>query len=209
MWKQLWNFVSGNASSVVEKVEDAVDEYFYTDEEKSRDKEGIEEKRNQFKAKMAEITKELTESQSNFKLEIERLIAEREQRIHDTYRAEMSTSKDIILAELNQSDKYTKRARPTVIYVGLIFVFMEMLGIRIAVLEYSEASTAVVESSTTILTSFLYMWGTVVGAYAVGRTVEKRGISNTITKLATGNHPGNSDQLAKSIEDKVKETIKW
>lgn len=209
MWKDLWNFVTGNAASVVEKVEGAVDDYFYTDEEKARDKEGIEEKRNLFKQKMSLITKELVESQSNFKLEVENIIHEREKQIHETYRTEINASKDVVLAELKQSDLYTKRARPTVIYVGLIFVLLEIFGLRIAVLNYNDASDEIVKSSTAILESFLYMWGAVAGAYALGRTAEKRGISNAVTQLATGTKSPDSEKFAKSIEDKVKEKIAW
>jgi len=209
MWKELWNFISGNAASVVVQVESAVDDYFYTDEEIARDKEGIEEKRNKFKEKMSEITKELTESQSNFKLEVERLISEREKQIHETYRSEINASKDVIIAELKQSDLFTKRARPTVVYAGLIFVLLEIFGLRIAVLNFNHASPEIIKSSTEILNAFLYMWGAVAGAYALGRTAEKRGISNMITTMATGNKIPNSDQIAKTIEDKVKEKITW
>ncbi len=35
MWNQIWGFVTGNAASVVEQVESAVDDYFYTDEERA------------------------------------------------------------------------------------------------------------------------------------------------------------------------------
>lgn len=213
MWKQLWNFVTGNAASVVEKVEGAVDDYFYTDEEKASDEKGLEEKKQKFKERMAEITKELTETQSSFKLEVERLISEREERIHDTYRAEINASKDIIIAELKQSDNYTKRARPTVIYAGLIIIFLEIFGVRIwtlnEILAGKDYADSIIASSTEILSAFLYMWGAVAGAYALGRTAEKRGISNTVTQLATGNKTPSADAMAKSIEDKVKEKIKW
>lgn len=209
MWKQLWNFVTGNAASVVEQVESAVDDYFYTDEEKSRDSAGIEEKRNKFKAKMAEITKQLSESEQNFKIEIEKVISEREKQIHDTYRSEINASKEIIIAELRQSDLYTKRARPTVIYAGLVVVLLELFGLRIAVLNYNHASVDIINSSTDILNAFLYMWGAVAGAYALGRTAEKRGISNTVTQLATGNKSLQTDAISKTIEQKVKDKIVW
>lgn len=209
MWNQVWNFITGNASSVVAKVEETFDEYIYTDEEKSKDKDGIEEKRRQFKAKMAEITQELTENQSKFKLELEQIVAEREKQIHETYRAEMSLSKDIIEAELKQSNCYTKSARPTIIYVGLLLVLLEVFGVRLIILDCINAKISIIDSSTEILTSFFYVWGGVVGVYAAGRSVEKRGTSNRITQLATGNQPLNSDQVAKTIEQKVKEKIQW
>ncbi len=43
MISQLWNFISGNGASVIAKVESAVDEYFYTDEEIAKDKNAQQE----------------------------------------------------------------------------------------------------------------------------------------------------------------------
>lgn len=215
MLSKLWNFITGNAASVVEQVESAVDEYFYTDEEKSKDKANIEGKREKFKLKMLEINRQVLQNEQNFKFEVEKIISEREQQIHDTYRAEINASKDVIVAELRQSDLYTKRARPTVIYAGLVFILLELFGIRVAVLQYFQATPAIITSSTDILNSFFYAWGAVTGAYALGRSAEKRGISNTVTQLATGNKSTHTDPvlkndtISKSIEAKVKEKIRW
>jgi len=77
------------------------------------------------------------------------------------------------------------------------------------ILADKEYADSIITSSTEILSAFLYMWGAVAGAYALGRTAEKRGISNTVTQLATGNKTPSADEMAKSIEDKVKEKIKW
>ena len=130
MISQIWNFITGNGASVIAKVESAVDEYFYTDEEIAKDRKAQEEHRNQFKQRMAEISRELTDSQSGFKLELQRLVNDREQQIHETYKHEINASKAVIVAELQQSDNFTKRARPTVIYAGLIFILLEMFGTK-------------------------------------------------------------------------------
>ncbi|USE03013.1 hypothetical protein JKJ11_25605 [Vibrio sp. SCSIO 43133] len=209
MWSQIWGFVTGNAASIVEQVESAVDDYFYTDEEKSRDSVSAQKNRTKFKAQMAAITSQLAQNEQRFKVQLEQLIAEREKQIHDTYQREISASKDVIVAELHQSDLYTKRARPTVIYAGLLFVFLELLGLRVALLSHLEASSVVIESSTAILSAFLYMWGTVAGAYALGRSAEKRGISNSVTRLVTGASKAQSDNSAKTLEQRVKEQITW
>ena len=209
MISQLWNFISGNGASVIAKVESAVDEYFYTDEEIAKDKNAQQESKHKFKQRMAEISQELTDSQSSFKLEVQRLINEREKQIHDTYKHEINASKEIIVAELQQSDNFTKRARPTVIYAGLLFILLEMFGVRIGILNYFNMSPELIDSSTAIFNSFLYMWGAIAGAYALGRSVEKRGISNTVTKLATGSAPQRSKVAAEDIEAKVKRAIKW
>ncbi len=210
MISQIWNFITGNGASVIAKVESAVDEYFYTDEEIAKDKKAQEEHRNQFKQRMAEISRELTDSQSGFKLELQRLINDREKQIHATYKHEINASKAVIVAELQQSDNFTKRARPTVIYAGLIFILLEMFGVRIGILNYFEMSPELIDSSTAIFNSFLYMWGAIAGAYALGRTAEKRGISNTVTRLATGNKKDErTHSAAEDIEARVRRAIKW
>ena len=140
MIAEIWNFITGNGASVIAKVESAVDEYFYTDEEMAKDKKAQAESRNQFKQRMAEISQELTDSQSSFKMDVQRLINDREKQIHDTYKHEINASKEVIVAELQQSDNFTKRARPTVIYAGLLFILLEMFGVRIGILNYCNYS---------------------------------------------------------------------
>lgn len=209
MIAEIWNFITGNGASVIAKVESAVDEYFYTDEEMAKDNKAQAESRNKFKQRMAEISQELTDSQSSFKLEVQRLINDREKQIHDTYKHEINASKEVIVAELQQSDNFTKRARPTVIYAGLLFILLEMFGVRIGILNYFNMSPELIDSSTAIFNSFLYMWGAIAGAYALGRSAEKRGISNTVTKLATGNQSDPTKTAAEDIETRVKRAIKW
>ena len=155
MIAQIWNFITGNGASVIAKVESAVDEYFYTDEEIAKDNKAQAESRNKFKQRMAEISQELTDSQSSFKLDLQRLINDREKQIHDTYKQEINASKEVIVAELQQSDNFTKRARPTVIYAGLLFILLEMFGVRIGILNYFNMSPELIDSSTAIFNSFL------------------------------------------------------
>ena len=82
------------------------------------------------------------------------------------------------MAELQQGDRYTKRARPTVIYVGLLFILLELFGIRHIVLdqlELGENALNIIQGSDAIIKTFLAAWAGVVGVYAVGRSMEKRG----------------------------------
>ncbi len=62
--------------------------------------------------------------EEQFKLELERLLQQRDSEIEQTIRAELSAKERILVAELQQGDAYTKRARPTVVYVGLGFILL-------------------------------------------------------------------------------------
>lgn len=82
------------------------------------------------------------------------------------------------MAELQQGVRYTKRARPTVIYVGLLFILLELFGIRHIVLDQLELggnALNIIQGSDAIFKTFLAAWAGVVGVYAVGRSMEKRG----------------------------------
>lgn len=86
----------------------------------------------------------------------------------------LNAQASVVTAELQQDDKYTKRARPTVIYAGLVLIFLEMFGVRMAILSLISSSIEVVQASNTIVMSFLAAWGGVVGMYTFGRTQEKK-----------------------------------
>lgn len=56
-------------------------------------------------------------------LELEELLQKRDSEVEQTIRTELETKEKIIVAELQQGDNYTKRARPTVVYFGLLVIF--------------------------------------------------------------------------------------
>ena len=64
------------------------------------------------------------EEKQAFKLEFEKLVQQRDSEIEDTIRAELGAKERVLVAELQQGDNYTKRARPTVVYAGLGFIFI-------------------------------------------------------------------------------------
>jgi hypothetical protein len=124
----------------------------------------------------------LTGDEKNaFKLKMEETLMKLETQIEETYRTELDTRMEIIKAEMNQSDNYTKRARPTIVYAGLLFVFISYVLIpAIAYISGSELPGIILPDQ------FWWAWGTVVGVYGVGRSAEKMGITNKITNLMTG-----------------------
>lgn len=201
MFKEIWNFISGKGASVISSIEETVDEYIYTNEEKFRSKEDSDRFRAELKLRLAEMNQQLTDSEQNFRLEIEKMMRQREQQIEETYRQHLSNSKDVVLAELNQDDLFTKRARPMVVYAGLVFILLEVLGLRIFVLDAIQASDAIVSSSSDVFGSFMWVWGGVVGVYAAGRSAEKRGKVSRLTEMATGSGKQKVQEQLKSIED--------
>ncbi len=64
------------------------------------------------------------EQKQKFKLEMESLLQKRDSEIEQTSRAELGAKEHFLVAELAQGDNYTKRARPTVVYAGLIPTLM-------------------------------------------------------------------------------------
>lgn len=93
-----------------------------------------------------------------------------------------SEKQALILAELGQSDNYTKRARPTVVYAGLVFIFLvHVLPPSIAVL-----TGVPVPAGLKLPTEFWWAWTGVVSVWVLGRSYEKANGTSTMSKLITG-----------------------
>lgn len=111
------------------------------------------------------------------KLKIRQLIHAENKETEKTLRRELEAKERILVAELQQSDGYTKRARPSIVYVGLLIA----LGSAVARIMGSE-----IDVDTLVPSEFWYAWGGVTGTWVVGRTMEKRGISNGFSQKVTG-----------------------
>ena len=132
-----------------------------------------------------------------FTLEMEALLQKRDSEIEATIQKELDTAARVIEAEMNQDDKYTKRARPTIIYTGLVmFVLNSIIFPKLAVaavLLNDPAMQALVVSAlqpVIIPDAFILAWGGVVAIYSGGRTLEKRGARSASTQAMTGNGDG-------------------
>ena len=132
---------------------------------------------------MSVVSKSVSgEQKEKFKLEIESLIQKRDAEIEDTLRSEIQLKERILVTELAKDDSYTKRARPTVVYAGLVFIAFnyvivpivsDMLGQKMGPFE--------------LPTEFWYGWSGIVATWTVGRSFEKKGVSNQLTQKITGN----------------------
>lgn len=119
---------------------------------------------------------------------IEGMLAAREAEV-------VKASRDIMVAELEQGDNYTKRARPTIIYIGLAavvfnYVFLPFVNrIMEWVTLLGDKSLEKFGSLTPIdlPADFWYVWGGVCSIYALGRSAEKRGARSQVLGWITGN----------------------
>lgn len=122
------------------------------------------------------------QEKAEISLEMQGRLMQIEKELEDSYQAELDSRKEIIKAEMAQGDIYTKRARPTIVYSGLIFIFL--VYVLVPVIAYIADAKVLPEIS--LPDQFWWAWGTVVGVYGAGRSAEKVGIINKITQLATG-----------------------
>jgi hypothetical protein len=110
------------------------------------------------------------------KLAMEKLIQAREAEVEETIRAELLAKERVLVAELQQGDSYTKRARPTVVYFGLAAIF----------LNYVLPNYVPTVTTVTLPTEFWVAWGGIVATWSIGRTAEKRGVRNQVVQGITG-----------------------
>ena len=179
-YNSLLKFFSSSSGGIIDSIADSIDRFVTTDEEKTKlrmelQKLEVEQQRNSFE----------------FQQQMQELIQKRESEIEQTIRSELEAKSEIMLAELRQDDKYTKRARPTVVYVGLVFILLEIFGLRHIILSKLCADNFedIIKSSDSIFKTFLITWSGVIGVYSIGRSAEKRGLRGKLTSLATGEIP--------------------
>ena len=115
------------------------------------------------------------------KLALAQLVEARDSELESTIRAEMDAKARVLEAELRQGDSYTKRARPTVVYAGLLLV-----TINHVVLPWIAYFTGSAPPQIEIPAMFWTAWGGICATWVIGRTAEKRGAGNQITSLITG-----------------------
>ena len=114
-------------------------------------------------------------------MELQGLLEKRESQVLDA-------QKSIIVAELQQGDNYTKRARPTVVYMGLAFIgLVNVLLPMIAWITLSVTGKPLTGMPDINLPGeFWLAWGGVCSVWVVGRTAEKRGAANKLVNMITG-----------------------
>lgn len=121
------------------------------------------------------------EEKMQAQLELEALLQKRDSEIEQTIRAELGAKERIMVAELQQGDNYTKRARPTVVYFGLFVIFFNYC--LVPLIQTFASSTV---DPFALPTEFWAAWGGIVATWSIGRSAEKRGARNKVTDFITG-----------------------
>ena len=155
----LSNLLSGGAASLVDSVAKAADRFIETPKDRQA-----------------------------FKLEIEKMVKERNSEIEETIRAQLQTKQAILTAELQQGDNYTKRARPTVVYAGLVFIAINYVLIPMVgkVASLFGAANVCVSPLVDLPVSFWAAWGGICATWSIGRSVEKCGVRHPVVGAITG-----------------------
>ena len=122
------------------------------------------------------------EEKAKMKMQLKSMLLQHEEKQLEAIQTEMESRERVITAELKQDDKYTKRARPTVVYVGLGFIFFNYCLVPLLRLIPGVEGVGAFD----LPNGFWAGWSGIVGTWAIGRTVEKRGISNRVTQFITG-----------------------
>lgn len=137
--------VLGFISGLFEPVAKLVDDLVLSGEEKLKAKEKIAIIKNDFESKIMDYEKNVIDKKT-----------------------------EIMVAELNQEDKFTKRARPTILYSGILIVLLNNILLPWATYLFGLFSvTTIVLPTITLPSEFWIAWGGVAGIYSFKRTTEK------------------------------------
>lgn len=128
------------------------------------------------------------DEKAKYKIDVEKLLQKRDSEIEQTIRAELKVKQEILVAELQQGDSYTKRARPTVVYAGLVFIGINYVLFPILSRAASFFGVEGIEAGplADLPTAFWTAWGGICATWSIGRSVEKRGVRHPVIGAITG-----------------------
>ena len=149
----LGNLLGGGAKGIIEGIGGVVDKFVTTGEEKHE-----------------------------MKLQLEAVVTQRMQMLADQANTEMEAKSKILQAELHQGDGYTKRARPTVVYMGLAFI-----GFNYCLIPLVQQFAGITVAPFELPQEFWYGWSGIVATWSVGRSLERRGVKSKAVATITGN----------------------
>lgn len=93
----------------------------------------------------------------------------------------VEAQKAIIVAEMQQQDPFTKRARPMIVYAGLVAIFLVHV-----ILPYVAYFTKEKVPPIELPADFWYVWGGVCSIWFIGRSFERLGYRSPAVKTITG-----------------------
>ena len=114
------------------------------------------------------------EEKAKATLQLQEILQERETAL-------LEAQKSIIVTELQQGDNYTKRARPTIVYSGLAFIFLVHVFLPVVAFLTNKPVPQL-----TLPSEFWWAWSGVCGVWILGRTAEKVKGPSKLIKTITG-----------------------
>ncbi|MBN2060716.1 MAG: holin family protein [Deltaproteobacteria bacterium] len=107
-------------------------------------------------------------------VQLQELLQQRENNLIEAQRS-------IIVSEMSQGDSFTKRARPTIVYAGLAFIFL--VHVAFPIIAYINGQDL---PQLSLPDQFWWAWTGVCGVWIIGRSAEKKGIENKVVSMITG-----------------------
>jgi hypothetical protein len=100
----------------------------------------------------------------------------------------VESQKSIIMSEMSQGDTFTKRARPCIVYFGLIAIGLVhvILPITAWLVLITTGKPLTDMPSIMLPGKFWGTWGGVCSIWVIGRSAEKRGSANKLVSMITG-----------------------
>lgn len=141
----LGKILSGGVGELVESVGNVIDKFHTSDSEKAE-----------------------------AKLKVEQVITQRMAVIEQSIQARFAMVQGVIESEMKSGNGYTKNARPTIVYTGLLIHLINAIGPMFGL------------AAVDVDPNFTYVWGGVCGVWIVGRSAERMGMGNRATKAITG-----------------------
>tara|TARA_Y100000310_G_C20364264_1_gene660430 strand:- start:232 stop:702 length:471 start_codon:yes stop_codon:yes gene_type:complete len=108
------------------------------------------------------------EEKATAKLRLEKVLTARMISINEAVEARLAMVADIIKSEMASGDNYTKRARPTLVYFGMLVIFFNYCLVPAV-----QAIGGGVVEPFVLPMEFWIAWGGTVGIWSAGRTAER------------------------------------
>ncbi len=111
-----------------------------------------------------------------------------QQMLESRERALIDMQRSVITAEMHQGDAYTKRARPSIVYFGLVAIGLVHVILPMIAWVWLLATGKPLDNmpSISLPSEFWATWGGVCSIWIIGRSAEKRGAGNPIVSMITG-----------------------
>jgi hypothetical protein len=98
----------------------------------------------------------------------------------------LEAQRSVMVAEMQQADEFTKRARPSIVYFGLAAIGLVHVILPMVAWVFLAANGKPLTDMPDIQlpSDFWLTWGGVCSIWVIGRSVEKRGVAGVVGRVA-------------------------